>query len=538
MIVSGNVGIGTSNPNYKLEVAGTASATTMTLANALDIAYGGTGTSTAPSLNQILLGNASNGYSLVATSSLGFQPYGNYLTGNQSITISGVVSGSGTTSITTSFASTTPVGYGGTGNSAVTAGDILFGAGTSPLATSSLFTFSTISGLTVFATSTLATTTITALSVGTTTLPTNGVATFNGNVGIGTTSPKYLLQVGSSSVASGTVARFQNVNGTCDINPTTNTLACSSDQRLKKNISPMGNELANIMQLQSVWFNWNAEASGTSAHPGFLAQDVQKVMPEIVSTDPDSGLLSIGYSDLVPYLVAAIQQQQGEIATLQGGLTGNASTSNLTVLSPAVFSGDSVGEAEIPAGQTSVRVSFSQPYAYQPIVTITPIGLHSVVYGLDAIDSRGFTIEIASVQATDITFDWHSFASPAEQLTVSGLPSQPIQLVLGAQTAPPPLIASQAPAATVSTMTPEASSTTSTILGTSTAASLDAQASTTPAVGQSASSTPPDSAGMQPAATPNATASPTPALISTTPPPATATAAPTDPPAGSTSPAQ
>jgi hypothetical protein len=256
----------------------------------------------------------------------------------------------------------------------------------------------------------------------------------SGSVGIGTTSPLYLLQVGSAAVASGTVARFQNANGTCDINPTTNTLACSSDERLKKNITPMTTELSQIMQLQPVYFNWSAENAGTPEHPGFIAQQVQQIMPEVVSTDPETGLLSIGYSELMPAVVSAMQQMQSEITTLQGGLAGNASTSNLTVYNPSDFSGDSVGEAQILAGSTSVGITFSQPYAYQPIVTITAEDQAVVGFVKDKTAS-GFTIALASPALSDITFDWHSFASPAERLTVSNGTTTAITLVVASQPA-------------------------------------------------------------------------------------------------------
>ena len=92
----------------------------------LPVANGGTGTSTAPSLNQILIGNGSNGYNLVATSTLGFQPAGTYVT---SLNCSGsILCGSGA-----SFPSVQLQN--------LTANDILFGAGNSTLATSSNFQF-------------------------------------------------------------------------------------------------------------------------------------------------------------------------------------------------------------------------------------------------------------------------------------------------------------------------------------------------------------------------------------------------------------
>jgi hypothetical protein len=268
--------------------------------------------------------------------------------------------------------------------------------------------------------------------------------TSSGNVGIGTTSPQYLLHVGSASVASGTVARFQNINGTCDINPTDASLECSSDLRLKQNINSMASSsaemLQNVLALNPVYFNWNSEASGTPEHPGFIAQQVEQLFPDLVSTD-SNGLKSLSYSNFAPYLVSALQAQEKQILTLQGSLTGNATTSNLAVYSPSNFSGDSVGEAKILAAQTSVRVNFKQAYQYQPIVTITPIGKFVPGYVTD-VDATGFTIAIDSYGqpitglTTDSMFSWHSFASPEAQLTVSDGTTQDIVLVVPEPVAP------------------------------------------------------------------------------------------------------
>ena len=56
------MGIGTANPLYKLEVNGTASVTTLSLANALGISYGGTGTTTAPTQTGQLLSSNGTGW--------------------------------------------------------------------------------------------------------------------------------------------------------------------------------------------------------------------------------------------------------------------------------------------------------------------------------------------------------------------------------------------------------------------------------------------------------------------------------------------
>jgi hypothetical protein len=361
------------------------------------------------------------------------------------------------------------------------------------------------------------------------------VATSTGNVGIGTASPQYLLQAGNSSV-SGIVARFQNINGTCDVNPTTGTLACSSDARLKKNITPMGDDLSQVMALQPVYFNWNAETSGTPEHPGFIAQQVQQVMPGVVSNDPTTGLLSIGYSDLVPAMVSAMQQMQAEITTLQGGLNGNASSSDLTVYVPSNFSGDSVGEAEIPAGQTSVRVSFDQAYEYQPIVTVTAVDVPTYGYVSD-VDSTGFTINLPTPVVSEVVFDWHSFASPDEQLTVSGGTTQPIVLVVASSTptsGPQVTVTSDSTDSSSTSQTDLVSPATSTpaVLGTSTPASTQAGEDSITTTSSLASSSVPSvvtpTLPPAPAPAPTADSTPSPAISITTTPSLAVTTPPAD----------
>jgi hypothetical protein len=247
-----------------------------------------------------------------------------------------------------------------------------------------------------------------------------------GNVGIGTTTPSVALQVGNSSI-SGSVAEFQNSSGTCSINPTTSTLSCSSDARLKTNITSMSSALQGVLSLNPVTFNWDTENSDAPTHPGFIAQEVQPIFPHVVSTD-SNGYLSVGYSEFVPYLVSAIQAQEDEIQKLQNQNGPNA-TGSISVYVPSNFSGDSVGEAEIQAGSSSVHVTFSQQYADQPIVTATPLEFVEGSYRITYIDVSGFTIETETPVTGDTTFDWHSFASPAEQLTVSNGTTTPVQTI-------------------------------------------------------------------------------------------------------------
>ena len=146
-----------------------------------------------------------------------------------------------------------------------------------------------------------------------TSAPTNGLVV-EGKVGIGTTSPDMLLSVGSATPV-GNVAHFENSTGSCYINPTTTSLSCSSDARLKNNINSLtaSSGVAALMQLNPVTYNWISEATGTPAHVGFVAQQVLPILPDLVSQGPD-GYYTLNYAGFTPYLVKAVQ----EIASISG----------------------------------------------------------------------------------------------------------------------------------------------------------------------------------------------------------------------------
>ncbi|HWO57897.1 MAG TPA: tail fiber domain-containing protein [bacterium] len=97
--------------------------------------------------------------------------------------------------------------------------------------------------------------------------------------------------------------------------------ACPSDERLKEDIHPLSGALAGISQLQGVTYCWNAEARREQSLPadrqvGLLAQNVQKIIPQAVSEQPD-GYLAVDYARLVPLLIEAIKEQQGQIESLK-----------------------------------------------------------------------------------------------------------------------------------------------------------------------------------------------------------------------------
>ena len=90
----------------------------------------------------------------------------------------------------------------------------------------------------------------------------------------------------------------------------------SSDERLKTNVNTISSSLDNILKLRGVTFNWKKSASNDHLHYGFIAQEVEKVFPDLVGTD-SNGFKTVNYSGVIPVLTEAIKTQQEEIESLK-----------------------------------------------------------------------------------------------------------------------------------------------------------------------------------------------------------------------------
>jgi len=96
-----------------------------------------------------------------------------------------------------------------------------------------------------------------------------------------------------------------------------------SDRRLKRDIAPSERGLGEILRLQPVSFAYNEEMYGPGPHIGFLAQDLQGILPELVE-EMENGFLRIDYDEVIPILTKAIQEQQAQIEALKGGAGSGA----------------------------------------------------------------------------------------------------------------------------------------------------------------------------------------------------------------------
>ena len=94
----------------------------------------------------------------------------------------------------------------------------------------------------------------------------------------------------------------------------------TSDKRLKTNITPLTNILEKIQQINGVSYNWKKFTNkGPQREIGVIAQDVEKVFPELV-TETQDGFKAVFYSKMVAVLLEGIKAQQIQIETLENRL--------------------------------------------------------------------------------------------------------------------------------------------------------------------------------------------------------------------------
>ncbi len=102
---------------------------------------------------------------------------------------------------------------------------------------------------------------------------------------------------------------------------TWDTAQIMSDRRLKQNINPITNALADINKLITYSYEYNASKAPNmnlpeGMHYGFMAQELKSVYPTFVK-EANNGFYSVNYNELLPILTAGIQEQQLQIEALK-----------------------------------------------------------------------------------------------------------------------------------------------------------------------------------------------------------------------------
>lgn len=116
----------------------------------------------------------------------------------------------------------------------------------------------------------------------------------------------YLFDNGGSATIN---ALAQTGNITCV------SLTQTSSRKVKENIKPI-EDAAKILELDAVQFDFKDKAKGVNRR-GFIAEDVAKVLPNLVTQENGDTPASLDYLGMIPYLQTIIKSQEKRIATLE-----------------------------------------------------------------------------------------------------------------------------------------------------------------------------------------------------------------------------
>jgi hypothetical protein len=131
------------------------------------------------------------------------------------------------------------------------------------------------------------------------------------NVGIGTTTPSDRLHVvGDIRVGTGTTGCVKDADASVIAG------TCSSDARLKHSVTPFPETLDKLIMLRPVHFYWRADeykvrAFGAAQSFGLIAQEVERVLPELVTED-EQGLKAVRYNKLPLLMLQAVKELKAE----------------------------------------------------------------------------------------------------------------------------------------------------------------------------------------------------------------------------------
>lgn len=140
-----------------------------------------------------------------------------------------------------------------------------------------------------------------------------GAATFQGALtvttgGLTVSTGGATITAGGLTVSAGgfTVTGDSNLTGKLTV--TDDVVAFySSDARLKDNVQKIESALDKINKLSGVSFDWKPESGHSGKDYGVIAQEVEAVLPEIVTTR-DNGYKAVNYDKLIPLLIEAIKE--------------------------------------------------------------------------------------------------------------------------------------------------------------------------------------------------------------------------------------
>jgi hypothetical protein len=141
----------------------------------------------------------------------------------------------------------------------------------------------------------------------------------NSNIAIGLNrlpSSSYKLEIGGD-ISANSIFLGQNIraghlflsnNASISGNVIANEFLSESDKNLKMNIRTMDDGIMLVNKLRPVYYNWRDSEKGTQEEIGFIAQEVEKVVPSLVKEH--QGIKHVAYSKIVSILTSSMKEQQ------------------------------------------------------------------------------------------------------------------------------------------------------------------------------------------------------------------------------------
>ena len=144
----------------------------------------------------------------------------------------------------------------------------------------------------------------------------NTINSFNGGILGGTSNTvnsSCTFIIGTGITANATNYTF--MNNACILGTTRTTfLVETSAKKHKECILPLGSQIENVKKLEPVSFTWKDDKKEDI---GLIAEQVETVLPKMVSYEEDGELHGVQYSKLTAVLIKAFQEQQNEIESLK-----------------------------------------------------------------------------------------------------------------------------------------------------------------------------------------------------------------------------
>jgi hypothetical protein len=178
------------------------------------------------------------------------------------------------------------------------------------------------------------------------------------------------LIVGYNAPGSPVKSIFPSISGNCEIGTSqyqffsmraryfyANGVLVTSDERLKENFRSIDKPLDKILQISGAKYDFKVDGTDTIKDAkqkqidiklkkdrlGFIAQDLQKIVPEAVIYNEEEDRYFIDYNAVIPILVEAIKEQQSQIEQLKNNIEG-CCKSNLKNATISTESNDMLAE--------------------------------------------------------------------------------------------------------------------------------------------------------------------------------------------------